>query len=128
MQLNGIPLENYTFTELYELKTKAEQLILIKSEEEEKETLEKIAETIRKNKIPYAKIMRMLREENAIYAPLDSDGYARPIYYNPKNPTEVFDGQGRQPNWVKKLTDSGEKLSDYIINKDAVFNPRSDND
>ena len=126
MLLEGKPLDALSTNDLIELKNKAQELIEIKTQEEEVKNLEKIAEIIRNNKIPYAKIMRLLREENAIIAPLDNEGYARPIYYNPQNPTEVYDGQGRRPNWVKKLLDSGENLSNYIINKDAYFNPKKD--
>lgn len=123
MELDGKTLEEFSCEDLIELKNKAESLIQSKEEQEESKILEDFVELVRKKKIPYAKIMRVLREENAIIAPLDDEGYACPIYYNPKNPTEVYDGHGRRPNWVKKLGDQGFNLKEYIINKDAYFNP-----
>lgn len=126
MELDGKRLDSFSISDLAELRSKAQELIEVKNQEEEAKYLESIAEIIREHKIPYAKVMRVLREENAIIAPLDSEGYACPIYYNPKNPTEVYDGQGRRPNWVKKLLDSNKNLSDFIINKDANFNPKQE--
>lgn len=126
MQLNGKPLADYSIVELKQIQNQSQEILEQRIVEEEKMVLEYIAELVRTNKIPYAKIMRTLRDENAIIAPLDSEGYACPIYYNPKNPTEVYDGQGRRPNWVKKLTDTGDELSNYIINKDAYFNPNNE--
>lgn len=123
MELNGKKLENLSSQDLIELKSKAEKLIQAKMQQEETQILENFVELVRKKKIPYAKIMRVLREENAIIAPLDQDGYESPILYNPKNPTEVYDGHGRKPNWVKKLGDQGINVKEYIINKDAYFNP-----
>ncbi|MCK4083723.1 H-NS histone family protein [Acinetobacter radioresistens] len=123
MELNGKKLENFSRQDLIALKSKAGELIQIKVQQEEDEILENFVELVRKKKIPYAKIMRVLREGNAIISPLDSEGYASPIYYNPKNPTEVYDGHGRRPNWVKKLGDQGINMKEYIINKDAYFNP-----
>lgn len=123
MQLNGKPLEDYSIVELKEIQNQSQEILEQRIVDEEKMALEYIAELIRTHKLTYAKVMRTLREENAIIAPLDGEGYACPIYYNPNNPTEVYDGQGRRPHWVKKLTNSGDKLSNHIINKDDKFNP-----
>lgn len=123
MELQGKQLSDYTTSDLIELKTQASLLLEQKIEQQENEAIEKVVELVRDNRITYSKLMRALRNENAIITPTDESGNPLPIYYNPNNPTEVYDGTGRRPHWVKKIQQQGLNLDDYVINKEDVFNP-----
>jgi DNA-binding protein H-NS len=38
-----------------------------------------------------------------------------PKYKNPKNPTEIWSGRGKQPLWVREQLEAGEKLDQFLI-------------
>ena len=38
-----------------------------------------------------------------------------PKYKNPKNPTEIWSGRGKQPLWVREQLEAGKKLDQFLI-------------
>jgi DNA-binding protein H-NS len=38
-----------------------------------------------------------------------------PKYKNPKNPTEIWSGRGKQPLWLRQQLKSGKKLDQFLI-------------
>src|SRR5215470_9379237 len=38
-----------------------------------------------------------------------------PKYKNPKNPTEIWSGRGKQPLWLRKQLKAGKKLDQFLI-------------
>jgi DNA-binding protein H-NS len=38
-----------------------------------------------------------------------------PKYKNPRNPTEIWSGRGKQPLWVREQLKAGKKLDQFLI-------------
>jgi DNA-binding protein H-NS len=38
-----------------------------------------------------------------------------PKYQNPRNPTEIWSGRGKQPRWVRAQLNAGKKLEHLLI-------------
>ena len=38
-----------------------------------------------------------------------------PKYKNPRNPTEIWSGRGKQPLWVREQLEAGKKLDQFLI-------------
>jgi DNA-binding protein H-NS len=68
-----------------------------------------------------AKIEERLRRVKSVGGVVSRDRLRRPYppvlpkYKNPKNPTEVWSGRGKQPLWVREQLETGKKLDQFLI-------------
>jgi DNA-binding protein H-NS len=70
-----------------------------------------------------AKIEERLRRIKFVGGVVSTDRLRRPYppvlpkYKNPRNPTEVWSGRGKQPLWVREQLEAGKKLDQFLIAK-----------
>lgn len=127
-EMAALDVSKLSLDELLELKSLAEVEITKKIEMELTKNLETIAEIIRKNKIPFTSVLKSLRDENAIFQATDQNGEIKPLYYNPANPIEMYDGAaGRKPKWFSELEKNNKDLSKFEIDIYAFLNPYKKN-
>jgi len=68
-----------------------------------------------------AKIEERLRRVKSVGGLVSRDRLRRPYppvlpkYKNPKNPTEIWSGRGKQPLWVREQLEEGKKLDQFLI-------------
>ena len=68
-----------------------------------------------------ARIEERLRRIKSVGGVVSRDRVRRPYppvppkYKNPKNPTEIWSGRGRQPLWVREQLEAGKKLDQLLI-------------
>ena len=68
-----------------------------------------------------AKIEERLRRIESVGGVVSRDRVRRPYppvppkYKNPKNPTEIWSGRGKQPLWVREQLGAGKKLDQFLI-------------
>ena len=68
-----------------------------------------------------AKIEERLRRVKSVGGLVSRDRLRRPYppvlpkYKNPKNPTEIWSGRGKQPLWVREQLEAGKKLDQFLI-------------
>ncbi len=123
-EMPAFDVSKLSLEQLMELKSQAEVEIISKTEKELTKNLESIAEIIRKNKIPFTSVLRSLRDENAIFQATDENGKIKPLYFNPANPIEMYDGAaGRKPKWFTELEKNNKDLSKFEIDIFAFLNP-----
>ncbi|AMW80756.1 hypothetical protein AMD27_17725 (plasmid) [Acinetobacter sp. TGL-Y2] len=127
-EMAALDVSKLSLDELLELKSQAEVEITKKIEMELTKNLETIAEIIRKNKIPFTSVLKSLRDENAIFQATDQNGEIKPLYYNPANPIEMYDGAaGRKPKWFSELEKNNKDLSKFEIDIYSFLNPYKKN-
>jgi DNA-binding protein H-NS len=67
------------------------------------------------------KIEERLRRIESIGGAVKTERVRRPYppvfpkYKNPKNPTEIWSGRGKQPLWLRKQLKTGKKLDQFLI-------------
>ena len=68
-----------------------------------------------------AKLEERLRRIKPVGGVVTRDRLRRPYppvlpkYKNPKNPTEIWSGRGKQPLWVREQLEAGKKLDQFLI-------------
>jgi DNA-binding protein H-NS len=68
-----------------------------------------------------AKLEEQLRRIKSVGGVVSRDRLRRPYppvlpkYKNPKNPTEIWSGRGKQPHWVREQLGAGKKLDQLLI-------------
>ena len=68
-----------------------------------------------------AKIEERLRRVKSVGGVVSRDRLRRPYppvlpkYKNPRNPTEIWSGRGKQPLWVREQLEAGKKLDQFLI-------------
>ena len=67
------------------------------------------------------KIEERLRRIRSVGGVVTRDRLRRPYppvlpkYKNPRNPTEIWSGRGKQPLWVREQIEAGKKLDQFLI-------------
>ncbi len=116
-------LEGLSILELHELVANAQEQIEVKKEIEYEQKIEEVVNTVRDYKIPVTKLFRALRVGNAIFCGVNRDGKIRKVYFNKKNPLELYDGLGRKPSWFAELEKSNADLADHELPLDNFATP-----
>jgi DNA-binding protein H-NS len=93
-------LQSMSTDELWDLYEKVDSMLADKLQAEKA----KLEERLRR--IEGSGIERRVRRP---YPPV------HPKYKNPKNPTEIWSGRGKQPLWVRELLKTGKKLDQFLI-------------
>jgi len=68
-----------------------------------------------------AKIEERLRRVKSVGGVVTRDRLRRPYplvlpkYKNPRNPTEIWSGRGKQPLWVREQLEAGKNLDQFLI-------------
>jgi len=68
-----------------------------------------------------AKIEERLRRIKSVGGVVSRNRVRRPYppvppkYKNPKNPTEIWSGRGKQPLWVREQLEAGKNLNQFLI-------------
>jgi len=68
-----------------------------------------------------AKIEERLRRVKSVGGVVSRDRLRRPYppvlpkYKNPKNPTEIWSGRGKQPLWLREQLEAGKNLDQFLI-------------
>jgi DNA-binding protein H-NS len=121
--LTDIDLSSKSIRELSELITCAQKILEEREKNQTTKVLEDFTTAVREMKIPYSLVMRHLRHSNAIYGPRNEHGVENPIYYNPDNPLEIYDGTGIKPKWMKDLESGYRNEEYYRLENKGFINP-----
>ena len=76
-----------------------------------------LARKIEEEKAKLEERLRRLKINNAISPDRPRRLYPKvlPKYQNPKNPSEMWSGRGKQPQWVQAQLKAGKKLEHFLI-------------
>ena len=98
-------LKSMSIDKLWELYGKVDSMLTDKLQAE-KAKLEERLRRIEGRRIGGSSIEGRVRRP---YPPV------HPKYKNPKKPTEIWSGRGKQPLWVREQLEAGKKLDQFLI-------------
>ena len=81
-----------------------------------------LARKIEEEKAKLEERLRRLKINNAISPDRPRRLYPKvlPKYQNPKNPSEMWSGRGKQPQWVQAQLKAGKKLEHFLIARSSI--------
>lgn len=109
----GKPLSECSVQELKEFKDGLNEQILVQKEKEARTALADIAKIVKGNNLIISEILRVLKNSNAIKFSASESDEPQTVYYNPKNPLELYAGMGRKPNWLVEMEEEGIDYTQY---------------
>lgn len=107
-RIDDLKLDGFTIPELEALRERAAELIEAKREEVKRELREKMEKLAAQEGLTLSEVI-------ATRAPKKSRAKAKAKYANPRNPSEVWAGRGKQPAWVKEALAAGKTLESLRV-------------
>jgi DNA-binding protein H-NS len=100
-------IDKMSYSELKELETRIERLIIQKRDEERAELKEKVAALARESGFDLRELMGAARGRK---------GMVTVKYRDPENPANTWTGRGRMPRWMAEATKGGKvKKEEFLI-------------
>jgi DNA-binding protein H-NS len=104
-KING--LDKMSYTELAELRTQIDRMMVEKQNSERSALRMKMAEMAKQHGLSIEEVLGKGRK---------GKGSVAPKYRDPKNPENTWTGRGRMPRWLAAVTKGGKsKKEDFLI-------------
>mgnify|MGYP001363847627 FL=1 len=104
-KING--LDKMSYTELAELRTQIDRMMVEKQNSERSALRQKMSEMAKQHGLSIEEVLGKGRK---------GKGSVAPKYRDPKNPENTWTGRGRMPRWLSAVTKGGKsKKEDFLI-------------
>lgn len=98
---------------------KAAKKVIMERQKKQRDTaLHNIVVATLEHQFALEEIVAYLYENQAIFDKSYQNGQPMRIYQNPNNPTEMWCGSGRQPDWLREFVALGHDLEEFAMFKE----------
>lgn len=115
--LQAIP--NLSREEIEQIIEVSENALIDRVQQEKAHALQQIVNYVIRNKILYTEIYDSLIKANALYTTRSGFLKSDNLYKDPDNNSNVWNGVGRKPNWLRKKLTEGHGLEEFLVSKNT---------